>query len=132
MGFSIDYLNYHFSRMFTIYALVLNVDRHWNNFGVLKSPSGELRLLTLFDFGFSLGVTVPKTIPRSLVKRKSKAKTVSTSFSKQLELVPKFKLEVDEGFLAWVSCRPTSEAQMFAKRLKSYINAEKNLGGFNG
>ena len=77
IGFSEAELDSIFARLFEIDRLTLNVDRHWNNFGIIFPKDEPPYLLTLFDFGYSLGVTFPRTMPTHVATRKSKAMTVS-------------------------------------------------------
>lgn len=118
LGFTKSYLDYTFSRLFEIDMLVLNVDRHWNNFGLLYDYTGNCRLLTLFDFGYSLGVTFPSTTPNHIIIRKSKSSTVSKSFTKQVGVVPPYRLNIPSRFIEFLEQRGSREAKIFRSRVK--------------
>ena len=122
LGFSKNYLNYTFSRLFAIDSLVLNVDRHWNNFGILAYNSGNLDLLTPFDFGYSLGVTFSSTTPDHVIRKKSKSFTVAKNFSSQNSLVSPFNFNVNEEFVNFLESRGTREARIFRQRIKILYN----------
>lgn len=52
-----NYIKEYLKALFYIDALVCNEDRHFNNFGVIKSSfDGCISLIPSFDFGLSLGV----------------------------------------------------------------------------
>lgn len=118
LGFSKDYLEYTFSRLFAIDSLVLNVDRHWNNFGIISYNTGTLDLLTLFDFGYSLGVTFSATTPDHVIRKKSKSSTVAKNFSSQNSLVKPFNFNIPEEFINLLESRGTREARLFRQRIK--------------
>lgn len=122
LGFSKDYLNYTFSRLFAMDSLVLNVDRHWNNFGIIAYNSGALDLLTLFDFGYSLGVTFSSTTPDHIIRKKSKSSTVAKNFNTQNSLVSPFNFNVSDEFINFLESRGTREARIFRQRIKIVYN----------
>ena len=122
LGFNKNYLNYTFSRLFAIDSLVLNVDRHWNNFGIISYNSGALGLLTLFDFGYSLGVTFPSTTPDHIIRKKSKSSTIAKNFNTQNSLVSPFSFNVTEEFINFLESRGTREARIFRQRIKIIYN----------
>ena len=121
-GFSEAELDSIFARLFEIDRLTLNVDRHWNNFGIIFSKDEPPYLLTLFDFGYSLGVTFPRTMPTHVAIRKSKAMTVSKSFDKQCELAGAFSFDIQESFIEFLKNRKTREAHIFLSRINKYYN----------
>ena len=122
IGFSEAELDSIFARLFEIDRLTLNVDRHWNNFGIIFSKDEPPYLLTLFDFGYSLGVTFPRTMPTHVAIRKSKAMTVSKSFDKQCELAGAFSFDIQESFIEFLKNRKTREAHIFLSRINKYYN----------
>lgn len=111
-----------FARMFEIDKLSLNVDRHWNNFGIVFPENGHPYLLTLFDFGYSLGVTFPSTTPNHVIIRKSKAATVAKSFNKQCQLLQSFHFTIPKSFLDFLEKRESREAKLFLNRIKRYYS----------
>lgn len=118
IGFSYEYLSYTFSRLFEIDMLTLNVDRHWNNFGILTDLRGNFSLLTLFDFGYSLGVTFASTTPTHIIVRKSKSNTISKSFKKQSSVVKPFRFNIPEDFLVFLEKRGSRESKIFRQRIR--------------
>ena len=122
IGFSEAELDSIFARLFEIDRLTLNVDRHWNNFGIIFSKDEPPYLLTLFDFGYSLGVTFPRTMPMHVAIRKSKAMTVSKSFDKQCELAGAFSFDIQDSFIEFLKNRKTREAHIFLSRINKYYN----------
>lgn len=46
-----------FKTLFYLDALFCNVDRHFNNFGILRNKDGRSKMIPFFDFGISLGLS---------------------------------------------------------------------------
>lgn len=69
-----------FKTLFYVDALVCNVDRHFNNFGILKAKDGTSKMIPFFDFGQSLGVSEDSKIHDK--------RNVYTVLSKGLRLKP--------------------------------------------
>lgn len=120
LGFTNEYLDYEFGRLFEIDRLTLNVDRHWNNFGIIFPKNGLPKLLTLFDFGYALGVAFPKTMPNHVIVRKSKAVTISKSFDKQCVFGKKFRFNIPDDFIVFLKGRGTRESELFLNRINKY------------
>lgn len=81
-----DYLR----KLFTLDAIILNEDRHIYNIALIVNEQGQYRIAPIYDNGLSLlsdthNYTLDTT-PDKLI-RKIKARTVSSSFKKQVELL---------------------------------------------
>lgn len=115
---------------FELDALILNEDRHWNNIGLLLH-SDWIEIMVGFDFGGSLGL-FHKDIPISLIPRKAKARTVSTSFSKQLValyevakeygvVLPKWEWMITDTFLDFLKGHENRFSLLFLKQLEKEV-----------
>lgn len=122
LGFSAEELDFEFGRLFEIDRLTLNVDRHWNNIGIIIPLEGRPYLLTLFDFGYALGVTFPRTTPNHVIVRKSKSVTVSKSFDKQCSLASSFRFVIPDTFFEFLKERESREARLFLSRINKYYS----------
>lgn len=119
-GFSDDVIDHEFARLFEIDRLTLNVDRHFNNFGVLFVGGKPKKLITLFDFGYALGVTFARTTPDFVIVRKSKARTIGRSFDKQCNVLPAYRFNIPMEFRNFLEQRGTREADLFLQNIKTY------------
>lgn len=124
-GFTDAYLVREFSRMFELDRLILNTDRHWHNFGILKLQNGGAILVTLFDHGCALGVNNPKVNRTKAnlkalreLEMRSKARMVSTGFKKQCDLLPEYRFRVPVEFTTWLESLDSVWAIRFRLRLK--------------
>lgn len=118
-GFLREFLELKFAQLFEIDRLVLNNDRHWNNFGILRTGETS-RLLTLFDFGSGLlSNNINVGAPEHIRIRKIKARTVSSSFNKQCALLPEYRFSIDSDFIKWLEERQTDKAKLFLRRLQT-------------
>lgn len=108
------------AKMFELDWIVLNEDRHWNNFGLMVHlPTGKKDVLVFFDMGYSLLTTTKDTTaPMTIQMREVKARTISSSFSKQIKATEGYHFKVSRKFLKFLEERDTYEAKVFRSRLR--------------
>lgn len=124
---SLDLSDY-FSKIFTLDAVILNEDRHFNNLGIVRCRDGSYRTAPIFDHGKSLLVGNMSVRPdlelRECVRRTS-AQPFSGSFETNKALFGAgFSIDT-EKCLRLLSDEPDS----FEKKILLY---QLQTGGYDG
>lgn len=119
----IDLTDY-FSKVFTLDALILNEDRHFNNLGIINDADGKYKEAPIFDNGKSLlvgNVSVNRRLPVSENIRRVTARPFSGSHKGNQDLFGKgFSLRVDAA-LQWLD----EQEESYEKQVLLYMLAKE-------
>lgn len=119
---NVDWTEY-LSSMILIDCIIGNVDRHLNNFGLIKNIStGKFKIAPLFDFGLSLFEhdTMYSNVSLTTAINKTKMQPFSSSIDKQLSVVAT-KIEPTTIYLDY-SLMPNLLAPHYIKSMLSKFN----------
>lgn len=121
-------LSEYFSKIFTLDALILNEDRHFNNLGIIRRNNGSYRTAPIFDHGKSLLVGNMSIRPDMEIcecVRRTSAQPFSGSFEKNKALFGTgFSIDL-KRCLQLLSKEPDS----FEKKVLLY---QLQAGGYHG
>ena len=84
---AVENFRYHLDRILFIDSLVLNVNRHFGNFGIMVDDEGNTRVSPMFDNGQSLLCNIPLSEIDISKIESIKCRPFCSSFNEQLSLI---------------------------------------------